>query len=40
MKTWDGLDEKVRSLNVKGCVEVNEDVERETTKYLQVWMER
>ena len=42
MRAWDGLDEKERSLNViKGYVEANEDMERETLRYLgEVWTER
>ena len=36
------LDEKERTMDViKGCVEVNYDVENETMKYLgEVWTER
>ena len=39
--TWDGLDEKERSLDgIKGYVEVNEDVERESMRYIgEVWTE-
>ena len=42
MKTWDELDEKESTMDViKGYVEVNDDVEKETMKYLgEVWTER
>ena len=42
MRTWDVLHEKERTMNViKGYVEVNDDVENETMKYLgEVWTER
>ena len=41
MRTWDVLDEKERTMDViKGYVEVNNDVENETMKYLgEVWPE-
>ena len=37
--TWDGLDENERTMHViKGHVEVNDDVEEETMRYLrEVW---
>ena len=35
MRTWDVLEEKERTMGViKGYVEVNDDVENETMKYL------
>ena len=35
MRTWDVLDEKERTMDViKRYVEVNDDVENETMKYL------
>ena len=35
MMTWDVLEEKERTMDViKGYVEVNDDVENETMKYL------
>ena len=42
MRTWDVLEEKERTMDViKGYVEVNDDVENETIKYLgEVWTER
>ena len=42
MRTWDVLYEKERTMDViKGYVEVNDDVENETIKYLgEVWTER
>ena len=42
MRTWDVLEEKERTMDViKGYVEVNDDVENETMKYLEeVWTER
>ena len=44
MRTWDVLDEKEITMDIikiKGYVEVNDDVENETTKYLgEVWTER
>ena len=42
MRTWYVLDEKERTTDViKGYVEVNDDVENETMKYLgEVWIER
>ena len=42
MRTWDILDDKERTMDViKGYVEVNDDVENETMKYLgEVWNER
>ena len=42
MRTWDVLDEKERTMDViKGYVEVKDDVENETMKYLgEVWTER
>ena len=41
MRTWDVLIEKKKTMNViKGYVEVNDDVENETMKYLgEVWTE-
>ena len=42
MRTWDVLEEKERTMVViKGYVEVNDDVENETMRYLgEVWTER
>ena len=42
MRTWDVLDDKERTMDViKGYVEVNDDVENKTLKYLgEVWYER
>ena len=42
MRKWDVLEEKERTIDViKGDVEVNNDVENETMKYLEeVWNER
>ena len=42
MRTWDVLDEKKGTMDViKGYVEVNDDVEHETMRYLgEVWTER
>ena len=42
MRTWDVLDDKERTMDViKGYVEVSDDVENETMKYLrEVWNER
>ena len=42
MRTWDVLDEKERTMAaIKGYLEVNDDVENETMKYLgEVWTER
>ena len=42
MRTWDVLDEKERTMDViKGYVEVNNNVENKTMKYLgEVWTER
>ena len=42
LRTWDVLEEKERTMDViKGYVEVNDDVENETMKYLgEVWTER
>ena len=42
MRTWDVLDENERTMDViKGSVEVNDDVENKTMKYLgEVWTER
>ena len=42
MKTWDELDEKERAIDViKGYLEVNDDVESETMKYIgEIWTER
>ena len=42
LRTWDVLEEKERTMGViKGYVEVNDDVENETMKYLgEVWTER
>ena len=42
MRLWDGLDEMERAVDViKGYVEVNDEVERETMRYLgEVWLER
>ena len=42
MRTWDVLDEKERTMDViKGYVEVNNDVENETMKYMgEVWTKR
>ena len=42
MRTWDVLEEKERTMDViKGYVEVNDNVENETIKYLgEVWIER
>ena len=42
MRPWDVLEEKERTMDViKGYVEVNDDVENETMKYLgKVWTER
>ena len=42
LRTWDVLEEKERTMGViKGYVEVNDDVENETMKYLGVvWTER
>ena len=42
MRTWDVLDEKEITMDViKGYVEVNDDVENETMRYLgEVWTER
>ena len=42
MRTYDVLDETERTMGViKGYVEVNDDVENETIKYLgEVWTER
>ena len=42
MRTWDVLDENERTMDViKGYVEVNDDVENKTMKYLgEVWTER
>ena len=42
MRTWDMMDEKERTMDViKVYVEVNDDVENETMKYLvEVWTER
>ena len=39
LRTWDVLEEKERIMDViKGYVEVNDDVENETMKYLgEVW---
>ena len=41
-RTWDVLEEKERTMDViKGSVEVNDNVENETMKYLgEVWTER
>ena len=41
MRVWDGLDEKEKTYDViKGYVEVNEEVERDTMRYLgEVWTE-
>ena len=41
MRTWDVLDEKERTMDVIKCyVEVNDDVENETMRYLgEVWTE-
>ena len=40
-RTWDGMDKKEITLDViKGYVEVNDDVEDATMKYLgEVWTE-
>ena len=42
MRTWDMLDKKERTIDViKGYVEVNDDVENKTMKYLgEVWTKR
>ena len=42
MRTWDGLDEKARIMDViKRYVGVYDDVENETMKYFgEVWTER
>ena len=42
LSTWDVLEEKEITMDViKGYVEVNDDVENETMKYLgEVWTER
>ena len=41
MRTWDVLKGKERMDVIKGYVEVNDDVENETMKYLgEVWTER
>ena len=42
LRTWDGLEENERTMDViKGYVEVNDDVENETMKYLgEVWTKR
>ena len=41
MRAWDGLNEKERTLDViKGYLDVNNDVESETMRYLEVWTER
>ena len=42
MRTWDVLDEKEIIMDVlKRYVEVNDDVEKETLKYMgEVWTER
>ena len=42
LRTWDVLEEKERTMDaIKGYVEVNDDVENETMKYLgEVWTER
>ena len=42
MRTWDVLAEKERTMDViNGYMEVNDDVENETMKYLgEVWTER
>ena len=42
MRTWDVLEEKERIMDViKGYVEVNDDMENETMKYLgEVWTKR
>ena len=41
MKTWDVLDDQERTMDViKGYVEVNNDVENETMKYMgELWTE-
>ena len=40
--TWDRLDEKERTMDViKGYVEVNHDVDRETMRHLEeVWTKK
>ena len=42
LRTWDVLEEKERTMDViKGYMEVNDDVENDTMKYLgEVWTER
>ena len=42
MRTWDVLDEKERTIDIiKGYVEVNDDVENETMRYMEeLWTER
>ena len=42
MRPWDGMEEKEMTTDViKGYVEVNDDVENETMRYLgEVWTER
>ena len=42
LRTWDVLEEKEITMDViKGYVEVNDDVDNETIKYLgEVWIER
>ena len=42
MRTWEVLEEKERTMDViKGYVEVNDDVENDTMKYLgDVWTKR
>ena len=42
LRTWDVLEEKERTMDViKGYIEVNDNVENETMKYLEkVWTER
>ena len=42
LRTWDVLEEKERTMDIiKGYVEVNDDVENETMKYLgEVWTKR
>ena len=42
MSTWDVLNEQERTMDViNGYVEVNDDVENETMKYMgEVWTER
>ena len=42
MRTWDVLDDKERTMDViKGYVNMNDDLENETMKYMgEVWNER